>query len=93
MPISFRFNNDQGPVTLAQVDDWICQKKGIKPDPNQYSLSYMIYTDNLLCLLLQFGGCEILCSHLMAITEEQAAHYDDPIFYELIETFDFTAWR
>lgn len=93
MPISYQFHNDHGPVPLAQVDDWLCEQMKIPPSPVQYCPAFHIYIDSLTRILIAFGGSEITCRHILQLTKNNTANMDDPLFYELIETFDFTAWR
>lgn len=95
MPVSYQFVADKGPVTLDEVDRFICRITGIPVNDKLYSFHYQVLTDVYLGMLMKHGGSWVTCGMVtdtLAMIPE-ASEEEVTLLCGVIEEYDFHAWR
>ena len=100
MPVSYQFTRGSEPVTLNEVDEFVCEQVGAPPHPERYHYVFqMVVVDGLIAALIKNGGTDITCSHMLWIMDIMKNDTDEgsrnavELLCRVVEEYDFRAWR
>ena len=95
MPVSFQFVTEDGPVTLDEVDKYICDITGVPVDDKRFSFHYQILSDVYLGMLMAYGGSYVTCDMVSKTLDKipEATEEEWILLCSVIEKYDFHAWR